>query len=227
MKISKSDIESLFSVGQEVDSGGRRRQFRITYIGDDLVRIQPTTKPTMGTLRYDKLSVVVDYFATVDEKRIESSVGQLLVAHGLKDTQNETYLYGFAREYIQRSQPKGVLRRGEPGFPDEVEEYLEGATKQVYVNAHERDPKARAACIKEHGVTCVVCGFNFQEEYGPRGEGFIHVHHLKPLSKQIGEHVVIPATDLRPVCPNCHAMLHVSDPPLTIEELVEMWNNQP
>jgi 5-methylcytosine-specific restriction protein A len=24
---------------------------------------------------------------------------------------------------------------------------------------------------------------------------------------------------LRPVCPNCHAMLHTSDPPLEIEDL--------
>jgi len=30
---------------------------------------------------------------------------------------------------------------------------------------------------------------------------------------------VDPATDLRPVCPNCHEMLHKKDPPYTIEEL--------
>jgi 5-methylcytosine-specific restriction enzyme A len=27
---------------------------------------------------------------------------------------------------------------------------------------------------------------------------------------------------MRPVCPNCHAMLHKSDPPFTIEELKEI-----
>ena len=123
--------------------------------------------------------------------------------------------------------PKKILRGGEPGFPDEMEEHLEGATKKVFVNAYERNPKARAACIKQYGVTCIVCTFNFQSKYGPIGEGFIHVHHLKPIAKQSGEHVVNPDTDLRPICPNCHAMLHVSDPPLTIEELVEIVSTQP
>ncbi|TLS18142.1 MAG: HNH endonuclease [Betaproteobacteria bacterium] len=119
-----------------------------------------------------------------------------------------------------------VLRSGEPGFPDETDEYIEGSTKRVYVNAYERNPKARAACIKLYGATCVICGFNFQAKYGPVGEGFIHIHHLKLISKQSGEHTVNPATDLRPVCPNCHAMLHVSDPPLTIEELAEIVSAQ-
>ncbi|MGA9069080.1 MAG: hypothetical protein WB424_02425 [Terracidiphilus sp.] len=28
-----------------------------------------------------------------------------------------------------------------------------------------------------------------------------------------------PINDLRPVCPNCHEMLHRSDPPYTIDQL--------
>lgn len=123
--------------------------------------------------------------------------------------------------------PDVILRAGESGFPDETQKHIEGATKQVYVNAYERNPKARAACIEQYGVTCVVCRFNFQAKYGPIGEGFIHIHHLKPIAKQSGEHVVNPATDLRPVCPNCHAMLHASDPPFTIEELLEIVSAQP
>ena len=122
--------------------------------------------------------------------------------------------------------PKEVLRSGELGFPDEMEDHIEGATKKVFVNAYERNLKARAACIKKFGVSCIVCGLNFQTKYGPIGEGFIHVHHLKPIAKHSGEHVVNPDTDLRPVCPNCHAMLHASDPPLTIEELVEILSVQ-
>jgi 5-methylcytosine-specific restriction protein A len=55
--------------------------------------------------------------------------------------------------------------------------------------------------------------------YGDIGKGFIHVHHLKPVS-QIGEtYEVDPINDLRPVCPNCHAMLHRPEETLTIEEL--------
>ncbi|MEY4821793.1 MAG: hypothetical protein RLY72_1445, partial [Planctomycetota bacterium] len=35
------------------------------------------------------------------------------------------------------------------------------------------------------------------------------------------EHEIDPVKDLRPVCANCHRMLHRQRPPLTIEQLVE------
>ncbi|WP_206431606.1 HNH endonuclease [Deinococcus psychrotolerans] len=61
-----------------------------------------------------------------------------------------------------------------------------------------------------------------EEFYGPVAYGFIHVHHSKPLS-EIGErYTVNPETDLMPVCPNCHAMLHRTQPPLTTEQLREL-----
>ncbi len=222
VSIDRTDIERYFAIKDVVESGGRRRSFQITEILDDRIRIKPTDADTASRLSYEKLSVVVEFFDTLDPKRIESSVGDLLYEHGLKDTQNESYLFGFAREYIRRSLKKGVLRRGEFGFPDETGNYIEGATKRVYVNVYERDPRARAACINLYGVACAVCGFDFQKKYGAIGEGFIHIHHLEPLARQAGKHAVIPATDLRPVCPNCHAMLHTSDPPLAIEDLVKL-----
>jgi 5-methylcytosine-specific restriction protein A len=45
------------------------------------------------------------------------------------------------------------------------------------------------------------------------------VHHLVKISSSGAEHEVDPVTDLRPVCPNCHAMLHRKDPPYTLEEI--------
>ena len=107
-------------------------------------------------------------------------------------------------------------------FPDELEpgqKYVEGARKQVRVNAYERDPRARKACLKVHGLNCGVCGFNFEARYGALGKGFIHVHHLKPLALMDGEYELDPVADLRPVCPNCHAMLHRPEQTLSIEEL--------
>jgi 5-methylcytosine-specific restriction protein A len=83
------------------------------------------------------------------------------------------------------------------------------------VNAYERDPRARKACLAHHGTNCSVCGFNFESRYGKIGEGFIHVHHLVPLSEVGEDYEVDPIADLLPVCPNCHAMLHRSDPPLS------------
>lgn len=120
---------------------------------------------------------------------------------------------------------QGQKTSSRSGYADEVDEaasYHEGATKQVLVNAYERNPKARKACIAHYGLACTVCGVNFEERYGEPGKDFIHVHHLHPLSLRKAEYKIDPIKDLRPVCPNCHAMLHRDDPPLTIEELRQL-----
>lgn len=97
--------------------------------------------------------------------------------------------------------------------------YFEGTAHTVQVNRYERNTKARRECIRYYGLSCAVCGFNFQQIYGDIGIGFIHVHHLIPLA-EIGEKYALdPIQDLRPVCANCHAMLHQRTPPLSIEEL--------
>lgn len=107
-------------------------------------------------------------------------------------------------------------------FPNEVqssESYTEGAVQQVLVNRYERDTEARAKSIGHHGLSCKVCRFNFEATYGSVGNAFIHVHHLIPLSQIRKSYEVNPITDLIPVCPNCHAMLHKRLPPYTVQEL--------
>lgn len=110
-------------------------------------------------------------------------------------------------------------------YPDELEplepgqKYVEGARKQIRVNAYERDPRARRDCLKHHGFGCAVCGLLFEQVYGELGKDFIHVHHLRPLALCDSAYKVSAVEDLRPVCPNCHAMLHRSDKVLSIEEL--------
>ena len=108
-------------------------------------------------------------------------------------------------------------------YPDEVPkppvEFTEGAVKQVTINAYERDPKARAACIVEYGAICQVCKFNFEAVYGAIGKGFIHVHHKVDIATTGESYQVDPINDLIPVCPNCHAMLHTEKPAMSIEKL--------
>ena len=58
----------------------------------------------------------------------------------------------------------------------------------------------------------------FGARYGAIAASFIQVHHLNPLGDSWGEHKVDPVEHLRPVCPNCHAVLHLKKPPLTIEQ---------
>lgn len=99
---------------------------------------------------------------------------------------------------------------------------VEGAKKQITVNAYERDPTAKPRCINKWGTTCVVCAFDFHAVYGDLGKGFIHVHHLRPIHT-IGESYELdPENDLRPVCPNCHAMLHRKKEVLSVEELIKL-----
>lgn len=102
--------------------------------------------------------------------------------------------------------------------PDEI---YEGAKKSIIVNRYERDPEARRRCIEVHGCQCSICGLDFVETYGKVGEGFIHVHHIVPLSAIGEEYKVDPINDLIPVCPNCHAMLHriENGKYLTVQEL--------
>ena len=95
----------------------------------------------------------------------------------------------------------------------------EGARVSIRANRFERNRKAREECIKAFGSACQVCGFDFEKVYGRIGKGFIHVHHLTPVAQIGKEYVITPKNDLRPVCPNCHEMLHSRREPLSIEEL--------
>jgi predicted RNA-binding protein with PUA-like domain len=97
--------------------------------------------------------------------------------------------------------------------------FPEGAVKRVTVNAYERNARSRKLCLEHWGYTCAACGFDFEKRYGALGKGFIHVHHIVPVST-VGEgYQINPITDLRPVCPNCHAMIHKTKVPATIDEI--------
>ena len=109
-------------------------------------------------------------------------------------------------------------------LPEEISEgsYREGQGIQITVNRYERDASARAACLNHFGSLCQICRVNLSTVYGPIAAGLVHVHHLRPLSQVAGEYEVQPDQDLIPVCPNCHAIVHRHDPPLTPDEVREM-----
>lgn len=88
------------------------------------------------------------------------------------------------------------------------EQKTEGAVKYYYGKKYERNPVNRKKAIEIHGLKCSLCGFDFEKVYGKRGKGFIEIHHTKPLSTLEEEQIVDPATDLIPVCSNCHRMIH-------------------
>lgn len=126
-------------------------------------------------------------------------------------------------EVAQALERLGWVEDGGVLLPEEIaaaaEPVVEGAVYRVVVSAYERDPETRRRCIEAHGTTCCICEFSFAVAYGPVAEGFIHVHHLRPLSEAGGMHRVDPIEDLRPVCPNCHAVLHRRVPAYSIEDV--------
>ena len=116
-------------------------------------------------------------------------------------------------------------------LPEEIDlkqntKLKEGAKQNITINTYERNPKAREECINHYGCKCFICNFNFEEIYGEIGKDFIHVHHITPLSDIGEEYEVNPIDDLRPVCPNCHAMLHKRNPAYSIEEVQNFISNK-
>ncbi|MCK9222792.1 MAG: HNH endonuclease [Limnochordia bacterium] len=105
--------------------------------------------------------------------------------------------------------------------------FREGSTTRVPVNRFERNHRAREECLRHHGHNCIACGMSFYERYGPEMDGFIHVHHLIPLSEIRQGYYVDPIRDLVPVCPNCHAALHAEGGAVrSIEEVRKMLKHQ-
>jgi 5-methylcytosine-specific restriction enzyme A len=155
-------------------------------------------------------------------KRENNSPGWWKVlVHG--ETRPEGFTWSLRNELFDALVDLGLLQDSDPKLYPEVvspaTNLSEGKKKQVFVNAVERNGVARTLCIKHFGAQCAVCGLDFGRRYGEIGVGFIHVHHLLEISSIGMEYKVNPITDLRPVCPNCHAMLHQRRPAYSIDDL--------
>lgn len=107
----------------------------------------------------------------------------------------------------------------QPGtFPEE-------ALTRVVMNRYERDSHARRLCLAHYGTSCAACGFSFEAAFGQAGEGFIHIHHVVPVSQLGPGYELDPIRDLVPLCPNCHYMAHRRSVPYTPSELRRMMKN--
>lgn len=192
----------------------------------EMMRLDAAGTPYVKALYYRRLAEQFGRVEGAFERRMQN-ISYLLDSRGLKWLQGlkpqenvganvEPRLVEFLGELFAELAPTQT-------FPEDVGDLpgvIEGAKKQIVVNAYERDSTAKLRCIKRWDCVCVVCKFDFHAVYGDLGKGFIHVHHLKPIHTIGEEYVLDPENDLRPVCPNCHAMLHRKKDVLSIEELV-------
>lgn len=222
-------------LGGPIDAGKRGRP-QIDWTDEELqaavagyaemMRLDAAGTPYVKAHYYRRLAEQFGRVEGAFERRMQN-ISHLLDARGLKWLQGlkpqenvganvEPRLVEFLGELFTELAPPQT-------FPEDIGDpagVVEGAKKQIVVNAYERDATAKPRCIKRWGCVCVVCNFDFHAVYGDLGKGFIHVHHLKPIHTIGEEYVLDPENDLRPVCPNCHAMLHRKKDVLSIEELV-------
>ncbi len=117
-----------------------------------------------------------------------------------------------------------------PEALSEEDEAEEGAILTRLHRFRERDrgifERRKAKALKEAGtLACEACGFDFRERYGRRGDGFIECHHALPVSAlQPGEKTK--AADLVLLCANCHRMIHVMRPWLSLNGLKRQLSSQ-
>ena len=139
------------------------------------------------------------------------------------EQRNKEWHWLMRPEVAEALERLGWVEAAAPLLPEEVAStaslLVEGAVSRVSVNANECNPEARRRCLEAYGTRCYICGFSFGAVYGEVAKGYMHVHHLRPLSEINGEYVVDPITDLRPICPNCHAVVHLRMPAFAIEEV--------
>ena len=79
-----------------------------------------------------------------------------------------------------------------------------------------RNKKKQAAALD-----CEVCGFSFRRAYSSAASDYCEVHHLLPLSK-IEQTTRTRMEDLAILCANCHRVVHLHNPPYTLNQVRSM-----
>lgn len=139
---------------------------------------------------------------------------------GVRQLLAEDYQWIVSFASWQTPDQQELTTDGDQDDPQSFESGFEGEKKQRFVTTYERDRKLRKQAIAIHGTSCKACGFDFGKTYGDFATGFIHVHHVVPVSEFGGLKKVDPATDLIPLCANCHAIVHLDKfNTLTLEKL--------
>lgn len=102
-----------------------------------------------------------------------------------------------------------------PKFQEDDGSVLEGRYLWRFHAVRERNPglrrkKIRSVLHRGDPLACEVCGFDFEQIYGDRGEGYIECHHVQPLHETGERETRI--SDLALLCSNCHRMIHRKPP---------------
>lgn len=102
-----------------------------------------------------------------------------------------------------------------------LDTFEEGFVSEILVELTHRNAEFARSVKERDGYTCVVCGFNFFDTYGDRGQGFAECHHLISFTVLRGRRAST-LDEAVTVCSNCHRMLHRGSEILTPAELQQM-----
>jgi len=223
-RIKKGDRIFLIRLGKEpkgiIGSGYAKSSFYVAPHWDGT----PGKKTNYIDIEFDILinpeknkSFDVDYLKKVDPENIQQwfpqQSGISIRSELIDELESSWFTFITENKYIDTNFI----------FNDVVTEtFREGKSKDIVQTTYERNPQARKTCLKHHGYACKICGFNFESNFGELGKGFIHVHHINPIAEIGTEYQIDPKSDLIPVCPNCHAMIHARKPAFTIDEIMEI-----
>lgn len=197
--------------------------------------IQQNVDAGFSTLfNVQEFSIVCQFCAAVEVRDLVDAPPQLYICinvlrryayfcgerEGLSQQQIDSYIEKFKAKEQEKKQKQEQKQERAKRLD---KEYEEGGVILKHVSGFERDRDARAACLEYYKYKCAVCGFDFEAVYGEIGKDFIEVHHLHPLSQIRGTHDTDPIKDLRPLCSNCHSMIHrgKNGDVWTIDELKE------
>lgn len=175
------------------------------------------------------LNLLSSLHANFIEQATKTPTGKVWKASNSK-RHNSLGLYLYAKSFLAAHTTSNNEVIDGMNLVDSIQNnQYEGKKYSVIASRYERNPQVREACLAHYGYSCAVCGFNFADTYGEAAKDYIHVHHLTPLASNGEQHEVDHVHDLRPVCANCHAVIHLRrapDLPYSIEEVKNMLNTK-
>lgn len=125
----------------------------------------------------------------------------------------------------KRTASVNLLEKQRTNFFITEEEINEGLSQETTTKTRTRSTKLRKYALKyytqKNQIKCTVCNFNFAKTYGQYGQQYIEFHHIKPIAtydkKGLKTNLKQAINNLRPVCANCHRIIHRHH--LTLKEL--------
>jgi len=168
-----------------------------------------------GTFTNKTISSILNSRLTKDTK-FEKLYKDYCLSIGIQP--NETGTYGKQRQYwllnVENDFEANTSSFGE--FP-------EGKIVERTHKSHERNNQVVKLAkenykLKNGGLFCQVCGFDFEKTYGNLGKHFVEGHHTIAVSVMKPDHKT-KVEDIAIVCSNCHRMLHKRRPWLDMEDL--------